>query len=106
MQLPKTTPTGTPPYTTVYGVHSRAVSGLSSLPGGQYISCSLDSSVQVFSLDQSSCDSHVTPTSVAVGTTCEESTAQGVACSDHALYSAVLTRYIHTYTIHCYLYCV
>ena len=78
-------------YTTIYGVHSRAVSGVTALHGDQFVSCSLDSSVQIFSLNQSH-DSHVTPTPVAMETVSSDCTAHGVAVSEHGLYVAVLTR--------------
>ena len=98
MQLPSMSVPPNMPllYTTIYGVHSRAVSGLASVPGNQFISCALDSSVQTFKLDQSH-DSHVIPSPVAMETyttlsSDAQRTAHGVVVSEYGLYVAVLTR--------------
>lgn len=99
MQLPQTTSSGTPSYITIYGIHSRAVSGLTALPSNQYLSCALDGSVQTFKLNQLSHDSHVTPTPVTMETVSDESSAHGVVSSNHGLYIAVLTRYVAVHTV-------
>ena len=76
---------------TIFGVHSRSVSGLASLPGNQFVSCSLDSSVQIFTLSKSH-DTHVTPTPVVVKTLSRECRVQGLAVSAHGLFLTLLSR--------------
>lgn len=90
-------PNKMPSYTTVCGVHSRAVSGLTALHGNQYISCALDSSVQTFSLPNESHDGHVIPTPVTMETYPSLSgnaqrSAHGLAASEHGLLVAVLGK--------------
>ena len=91
VQLPSAPSDNCPTHTTIFGVHSRSVSGLTSLHGNQYISCSLDGSVSKFMLSKS-CESHVTPTAVEVGSASVEVMMQGLAVSDNDLFAAFLTR--------------
>jgi hypothetical protein len=100
VQLPPVPSEDRPTHVTIYGVHSRSVSGLTCLHGNQFISCSLDGSVAKFALTESheshvtstgSCESHVTPTSVEIGMVCGERQMQGLAVSEHGLFAAFLT---------------
>ena len=101
VQLPPVPSEDRPTHITIYGVHSRSVSGLTCLHGNQFISCSLDGSVAKFTLTESheshvtstgSHESHVTPTAVEIGTVCGERQMQGLAVSEHGLFAAFLTR--------------
>ena len=91
VQLPPVPSEDRPTHITIYGVHSRSVSGLTCLHGNQFISCSLDGSVAKFTLTESH-ESHVTPTAVEIGTVCGERQMQGLAVSEHGLFAAFLTR--------------
>ncbi|CAI8036013.1 hypothetical protein GBAR_LOCUS20204 [Geodia barretti] len=100
VQLPPVPSEDRPTHITIYGVHSRSVSGLTCLHGNQFISCSLDGSVAKFTLTESheshvtstgSHESHVTPTAVEIGTVCGERQMQGLAVSEHGLFAAFLT---------------
>jgi len=89
-----------PPYLLVCGLHSMPVSGLCALSDGTFISSSLDSTVQRFTLPTTplsfgkSCVSHVTPEPISIASLSagQVYTTQGIAVSQNGIFVAAAMK--------------